>query len=157
MVAANSVQARLENSRVIPRIIPSSASVNGRPQNARPSPIVTGIASDLLHAGSHAYVTGIFRESPENSSPRTSRMYKLQGQALPPANQSLLRERSLPPLRLPPRQSLRLADDLLAHLPGVDGHLRAFTSHARAQAAVGLVELRFRRVARLARLLVILV
>src|SRR5260370_4880827 len=81
MVAANSVQARLENSRVIPRIIPSSASVNGRPQNARPSPIVTGIASDLLHAGSHAYVTGIFRESPENSSPRTSRMYKLQGQA----------------------------------------------------------------------------
>src|SRR5258708_5840683 len=84
MVAANSVQARLENSRVIPRIIPSSASVNGRPQNARPSPIVTGIASDLLHAGSHAYVTGIFRESPENSSPRTSRMYKLQGQALSP-------------------------------------------------------------------------
>src|SRR5260370_30231469 len=81
MVAANSVQARLENSRVIPRIIPSSASVNGRPQNARPSPIVTGIASDLLHAGSHAYVTGIFRESPENSSPRTSRMYKLQWQA----------------------------------------------------------------------------
>src|SRR5260370_1539140 len=88
MVAANSVQARLENSRVIPGIIPSSASVNGRPQNARPSPIVTGIASDLLHAGSHAYVTGIFRESPENSSPRTSRMYKLQGQALPPANQA---------------------------------------------------------------------
>src|SRR5260370_42097384 len=79
MVAANSVQARLESSRGIPRIIPSSASVNGRPQNARPSPIVTGIASDLLHAGSHAYVTGIFRESPENSSPRTSRMYKLQG------------------------------------------------------------------------------
>src|SRR5260370_5251064 len=85
MVAANSVKARLENSRVIPRIIPSSASVNGRPQNARPSPIVTGIASDLLHAGSHAYVTGIFRESPENSSPRTSRMYKLQGQAEAPA------------------------------------------------------------------------
>src|SRR5260370_32568793 len=84
MVAANSVKARLENSRVIPRIIPSSASVNGRPQNARPSPIVTGIASDLLHAGSHAYVTGIFRESPENSSPRTSRMYKLQGQASRP-------------------------------------------------------------------------
>src|SRR5260370_36085532 len=82
MVAANSVQARLENSRVIPRIIPSSASVNGRPQNARPSPIVTGIASDLLHAASHAYVTGIFRESLENSSPRTSRMYKLQGQAV---------------------------------------------------------------------------
>src|SRR5258708_40222073 len=84
MVAANSVQARLENSRVIPRIIPSSASVNGQPQNARPSPIVTGIASDLLHAGSHAYVTGIFRESPENSSPRTSRMYKLQGRSQAP-------------------------------------------------------------------------
>src|SRR5258708_24672822 len=92
MVAANSVEVRLESARVIPRIIPSSASVNGRPQNARPSPIVTGIASDLLHAGSHAYVTGIFRESPENSSPRTSRMYKLQQQLL---SQLLFRLRPL--------------------------------------------------------------
>src|SRR5258708_19144099 len=104
MVAANSVQARLENSRVIPRIIPSSASVNGRPQNARPSPIVTGIASDLLHAGSHAYVTGIFRESPEDSSPRTSRMYKLHQQAKAPApprqkTRTTAKTTTLPPIR----------------------------------------------------------
>jgi hypothetical protein len=52
---------------VIPRIIPSSASVKVRPQNARPSPIVIGIASNLLDAGLHAYVTGIFEESPGKS------------------------------------------------------------------------------------------
>src|SRR5260370_38013505 len=83
-LADDSAEVRVENARVNPRITQSSESVNGRPQNARPSPSVTGIASDLLHAGSHAYVTGIFRESPENSSPRTSRMYKLQGQASRP-------------------------------------------------------------------------
>src|ERR1039458_7691807 len=58
---------------------------------------------------------------------------------------------------LPPRQSLRLADHLFAHLPGIDGHLRAFTRHAAAHAAVGLVELGFRRVVRLFRFLIVLV
>src|SRR5438105_12018949 len=45
MVAANSVQASLANSRVIPRISSSSAAVKARPQNVRPSPMVIGIVS----------------------------------------------------------------------------------------------------------------
>src|ERR1039457_5375336 len=63
----------------------------------------------------------------------------------------------LPPASFPPPQSFRLPDELLAHLPGTDGHLRTCTRHAGAHAAVGLVELGFRRVAGLAPFLVFLV
>src|ERR1019366_587539 len=52
----------------------------------------------------------------------------------------------LPPASFPPPQSFRLPDELLAHLPGTDGHLRACTRHTGAHAAVGLVALGFRRV-----------
>src|ERR1039457_2703281 len=44
------------------------------------------------------------------------------------------------------RSSFRLPYELLAHLPGVDGHLRARAGHAGAHPPVGLVELGFRRV-----------
>jgi hypothetical protein len=46
---------------------------------------VTGIVSDPLHAGPYAYVTGVFRESPEKSFlKRNSKMYKLQGRVINP-------------------------------------------------------------------------
>src|ERR1039458_6053054 len=69
----------------------------------------------------------------------------------------LLQVRCAAPASFPPPQSFRLPDELLAHLPGTDGHLRACTRHAGAHAAVGLVELDFRRVVGLARFLVFLV
>src|ERR1039458_8742349 len=68
----------------------------------------------------------------------------------------LLQVRCAAPASFPPPQSFRLPYELLAHLPGTD-HLRACTRHAGAHAAVGLVELGFRRVAGLARFLVFLV
>src|ERR1019366_5366794 len=58
---------------------------------------------------------------------------------------------------LPPRQSLGLPDELFAQFPAVDGHLRPLAGHARAHAAVGLVELGFGRVVGLASFLVGLV
>src|SRR5580698_8274003 len=85
MVAANSVQARAANSRVIPRIIPNSASVKVRPQNARPSPIVIGIASNLLDAGlPRLRYRNHFGKSREILR-ATSKMYKLQGRPGKPA------------------------------------------------------------------------
>src|ERR1039458_8860605 len=69
----------------------------------------------------------------------------------------LLQVRCAAPASVSPPQSFRLPDELLAHLPGTDGHLRACTRHAGAHAAVGLVELGFRRVAGLARFRVFLV
>src|ERR1039457_5837823 len=59
-----------------------------------------------------------------------------------------------PARSFPPPQSLRLPYELLAHFPGVDGHLRARAGHAGTHAAVGLVELGFRRVAGLAPFLI---